>query len=505
MASAACKRKETGEIRFFPLRENPSFSGRKCSASASSASSSSTTESDQWRQCGSDRMVKNELDAARALADLSQMAPIEARGQDEKWGNKGRRSRKRAVEELKVVLEQGKDDLPGPRPAPGLDVLSSKLPKPLDPIQNQPLEVYQWRKKVCQHIERKSGQVDSTFPKSCPNRSRTGMSFCRGKSKQNLSEAEKEAKRLRRVLANRESARQTILRRQEKELVMKEYQLLKDRNKYLKFQVAKTIKGESAAGIKTESEETPFEAISTHGETLLSMQLQSPAYNRSAFMPFFWPSLYPLQTHPFPQNTTESKDLAATYMAHRWGSGHDPICMPRMRSNMLPYPWFFPPLHHWCGPYPCDPHTCKENDENSVEGQCNMGRSSISRGKMKKASFLIDGWGMSISTEANTKRENASNNIIEGESQTLEHYTKSMVNKLNTINALQPTSTVKCESVLETNLNFKEAVSSGKLQETSIYQSRKSVDPSTAAEARKRRKELTKLKNHHNRQFQLPS
>ncbi|XP_058087316.1 uncharacterized protein LOC131234445 isoform X4 [Magnolia sinica] len=452
MASAACKRKETGEIRFFPLRENPSFSGRKCSASASSASSSSTTESDQWRQCGSDRMVKNELDAARALADLSQMAPIEARGQDEKWGNKGRRSRKRAVEELKVVLEQGKDDLPGPRPAPGLDVLSSKLPKPLDPIQ-----------------------------------------------------AEKEAKRLRRVLANRESARQTILRRQEKELVMKEYQLLKDRNKYLKFQVAKTIKGESAAGIKTESEETPFEAISTHGETLLSMQLQSPAYNRSAFMPFFWPSLYPLQTHPFPQNTTESKDLAATYMAHRWGSGHDPICMPRMRSNMLPYPWFFPPLHHWCGPYPCDPHTCKENDENSVEGQCNMGRSSISRGKMKKASFLIDGWGMSISTEANTKRENASNNIIEGESQTLEHYTKSMVNKLNTINALQPTSTVKCESVLETNLNFKEAVSSGKLQETSIYQSRKSVDPSTAAEARKRRKELTKLKNHHNRQFQLPS
>ncbi|CAN6349013.1 unnamed protein product [Urochloa humidicola] len=73
-----------------------------------------------------------------------------------------------------------------------------------------------------------------------------------------LTEAEKEAKRLRRVLANRESARQTILRRQairdelarkvadlssenetikkEKDLVMKEYLSLKETNKQLKAQ-----------------------------------------------------------------------------------------------------------------------------------------------------------------------------------------------------------------------------------------------------------------------------
>ncbi|KAG2623066.1 hypothetical protein PVAP13_3KG028800 [Panicum virgatum] len=74
-----------------------------------------------------------------------------------------------------------------------------------------------------------------------------------------LTEAEKEAKRLRRVLANRESARQTILRRQairdelarkvadlssenetikkEKDLVMKEYLSLKETNKQLKAQI----------------------------------------------------------------------------------------------------------------------------------------------------------------------------------------------------------------------------------------------------------------------------
>ncbi|KAF7043418.1 hypothetical protein CFC21_052779 [Triticum aestivum] len=79
-----------------------------------------------------------------------------------------------------------------------------------------------------------------------------------------LTEAEKEAKRLRRVLANRESARQTILRRQairdelarkvadlasqnenmkkEKDKVLEQYLTLKETNKQLKQQVAKTTK-----------------------------------------------------------------------------------------------------------------------------------------------------------------------------------------------------------------------------------------------------------------------
>ncbi|XP_066357662.1 transcription factor HY5-like [Miscanthus floridulus] len=73
-----------------------------------------------------------------------------------------------------------------------------------------------------------------------------------------LTEAEKEEKRLRRVLANRESARQTILRRQairdelerkvadlssqnetmkkEKDVVMEEYLSLKETNEHLKAQ-----------------------------------------------------------------------------------------------------------------------------------------------------------------------------------------------------------------------------------------------------------------------------
>ncbi|KAL6906104.1 hypothetical protein ACP4OV_003705 [Aristida adscensionis] len=80
-----------------------------------------------------------------------------------------------------------------------------------------------------------------------------------------LTEAEKEAKRLRRVLANRESARQTILRRQairdelarkvadlssqnetmkkEKDMVMKEYLSLKETNRQLKAQQQEAHQG----------------------------------------------------------------------------------------------------------------------------------------------------------------------------------------------------------------------------------------------------------------------
>ncbi|RWW37504.1 hypothetical protein BHE74_00057369, partial [Ensete ventricosum] len=79
------------------------------------------------------------------------------------------------------------------------------------------------------------------------------------RSKQNLTEAEKEQRRLRRVMANRESARQTIRRRQAlrvelmrkvaelslenekmkmvKDMAMREYLSLRETNEQLKDQV----------------------------------------------------------------------------------------------------------------------------------------------------------------------------------------------------------------------------------------------------------------------------
>ncbi|XP_020212592.1 uncharacterized protein LOC109797089 isoform X3 [Cajanus cajan] len=97
------------------------------------------------------------------------------------------------------------------------------------------------------------------------------------KSRRNLTEEEKEARRVRRILANRESARQTIRRRQalceelnrkaatlvvenqnlkrEKELALKEYQSLETTNKHLKAQIAMSI--------NTEVEKAPVEPESS--------------------------------------------------------------------------------------------------------------------------------------------------------------------------------------------------------------------------------------------------
>ncbi|KAG4393921.1 hypothetical protein GLYMA_03G193300v4 [Glycine max] len=100
------------------------------------------------------------------------------------------------------------------------------------------------------------------------------------KSRRNLTEEEKEVRRIRRILANRESARQTIRRRQalceeltrkaaslvvenenlkrEKQLALNEYQSLETTNKHLKAQIAKSI--------NTEVEKTPVEPGSSVAE-----------------------------------------------------------------------------------------------------------------------------------------------------------------------------------------------------------------------------------------------
>ncbi|KAL3839792.1 hypothetical protein ACJIZ3_024383 [Penstemon smallii] len=124
------------------------------------------------------------------------------------------------------------------------------------------------------------------------------------KSRQSLNEAEKEERRLRRILANRESARQTIRRRKavflelttkaaelseenenlkkKKELAVKEYNTLKTRNEFLKAQMAK-IKHEEP----NSSSSTP-NFLRDHQPSLV---------------PCFWPSdvfqfQYPPQFHP---------------------------------------------------------------------------------------------------------------------------------------------------------------------------------------------------------------
>ncbi|KAK4725157.1 hypothetical protein R3W88_027936 [Solanum pinnatisectum] len=113
-------------------------------------------------------------------------------------------------------------------------------------------------------------------------------------SRQELTEAEKEERRMRRVLANRESAKRTIHRRQAmreemrrkaddlalenenlkkiKELAAAEYKFLKNKNNNLRMQIAKNV--------ETEVEETDDDSKSTLVETLTSTASTTSLHNQ---------------------------------------------------------------------------------------------------------------------------------------------------------------------------------------------------------------------------------
>ncbi|KAL7137409.1 hypothetical protein ABFS83_10G090200 [Erythranthe nasuta] len=125
-----------------------------------------------------------------------------------------------------------------------------------------------------------------------------------------LTEAEKQARKLHRVLANRESARQTIRRRQalylelagkaaylseeneslkkEKEVAAKEYNSLKDRNEVLKAELAKLKKAEQLRGPQ-EDPNTSSSSRPDESSSATSIYL----HNRPSVVPCFWPSLFP--------------------------------------------------------------------------------------------------------------------------------------------------------------------------------------------------------------------
>ncbi|KAG1369713.1 hypothetical protein COCNU_15G000790 [Cocos nucifera] len=195
--------------------------------------------SDRWaclprEQWGRDPIVEMELDAAQARAE---MAILEEQG-NKRIENHGSPSTSREHEHLVGDYQEDNEAVK-------------------DAME-----------------ERKGGQQSSEWPKADITCSTSHTPFS-SRVRQNLTEAEKEAKRMRRILANRESARQTIRRRQvireqltkkfadlslknknmkmEKELVMKEYLSLKDANHQLKEQVwslvsSSDVKGGPVAG-----------------------------------------------------------------------------------------------------------------------------------------------------------------------------------------------------------------------------------------------------------------
>ncbi|KAJ4850694.1 hypothetical protein Tsubulata_005801 [Turnera subulata] len=496
---------------------------------ASASSSGSTTSSGEQLEA-----ADREMEAAEALADLAHLAVRESGAASAaEWGSKGKRAKKRVKSE-----SPSSDSLLNP-------VTPSLLPYP-DLALDQTIVHRQNGDPSCGNLvinpPKAEPDVDLSKPAlTCP---RNYPSFGGGRSRQNLSEAEKEARRLRRILANRESARQTIRRRQalcdelakkaadltcenqnlkrEKELALKEFQSLEITNKHLKAQMAKVI--------KAEMESSPGELMSSRVE-LPSTATNCPLflYNHHPFSPLCWRPI--VQSSNPVQSCHGAQDVITMQSnIHVPSNGKlDPCQQPaekpintngvRTPLYILPCPWFFPvpdtggALHQPCfglkhqgGSSAHDPCSGSSSSKTAVlgESQC----SSLPVRVKSETTSLVE------HRIINDLNETPAGFSLDGDGQSAGPQPKEM-----TFAPLPPSSIshkvgVKNESGPEySNCSPNDVCAKasrgdtcllGKRQDLFKFPSKKAAgDAVAAAEARRRRKELTKLKNLHGRQCRM--
>ncbi|KAL1545724.1 hypothetical protein AAHA92_22415 [Salvia divinorum] len=216
------------------------------------------------------------------------------------------------------------------------------------------------------------------------------------KLRRKLTEAEKEERKLRHIMANRESARQTIRRRQamhmelnkkaadeleenenlkkRKELMVEVFNSLKGRNTFLKAHLAEARK--VAAGV-TEEEPNSSEAEKTCSATAMTpMFLQN--HPPPSLVPYFWPPITP-SSDAFPFQCTSHPHPLQFPM-------NTPPCLHQGQELstvtplfIVPVPWVLPLLAHsstdgtnthYCGKCLCsDAKMSEDNNKKSCSNQ----------------------------------------------------------------------------------------------------------------------------------------
>ncbi|KAK2655164.1 hypothetical protein Ddye_008216 [Dipteronia dyeriana] len=506
-----------------------------CSVSGSSSSSSLPSSAAGVVE---DRMVEMELEAAEALADLAHLAMRET-GTPEtanNWGNKGKRVRKRVKSE-------------SPSSHSGLDLnLLDPATRSSDPADDQAIMDQQQDQTMHNNViialikTEEAAESLKPSPSCTPRYTSTGG----GRSRQNLTEAEKEERRIRRILANRESARQTIRRRQalceeltrkatelvqeneylkrvhstlflkEKELAVKDYQSLETINKHLKAQVA-------AKAIKTE---VGGELKSVNLEKSTSQPANFPLllYNHHPFSPLGWP---PVVQSQHPVHLQQGTQNAITIPSSIPNTGNlDPSHEQENHRNinstgaplyLLPCPWYFPLHDNVNGFHAHQPTYGLKNTQDETSMRNGEGTSSSSRSiahvenhplsmpkKIKNEAFgsmdartindlkvisvgcLPDGGGLHTGSHPREAKLTHAPLCSVGGAFIVRH---------ENAHAHHTDCTCKAEDIA--------SVLPDKKQEPVSCPSKNLVDAGAAAKARKRRKELTKLKNLHGRQCRM--
>ncbi|CAI0408235.1 unnamed protein product [Linum tenue] len=460
------------------------WSSNSAAASSSTAASSSASSSSSFSSAaaaGVDRMVRVELEAAEALADLAHLAMREGGGSPSKWGSKGKRAKKRV-----------KSESPPPPPTH-----HSALNTVLDSVQDLPpdqpaAEDFQQQQPVCGSetiaiSPVKPEKSADLLHKRCGARS--FPPFGGGRSRQVLTEAEKEARRLRRILANRESARQTIRRRQalceeltrkaaclavenenlkrEKELALKEQESLETTNRQLKSQMAKAIKAVVVEEAGVELKQSWFQMPNHHQPANCQMLF----YNQHAFAPFCWPPI--VQSQEAQETSTNTNARTSLYL--------------------MSCPWFLPVADNSANAqhHPQSSHDFKHFHNvvaTTVDDQCSGGTSIPQKVESEAAEVMvIDDLNEIPVGDRGGEYDGQQDEVIFAPS-----VAPSSIDGVKSEIDLQSCSGAGDGAKLKAGLTCDHNIFS--------FSSKKLVDAAAATVARRRRKELTRLKNLHGRQ-----
>uniref|UniRef100_A0A6N2K6S3 BZIP domain-containing protein n=1 Tax=Salix viminalis TaxID=40686 RepID=A0A6N2K6S3_SALVM len=421
-----------------------------------------------------------ELEAAEALADLAHSAMRESSGIE--WGSKGKRARKRARAESDSVSTCS--DLPRDRAAVDAQPIHRNAVKPA------------------------KQELDADVPKSSPSCATSYPSYGNWQA---LCEE------LTRKAADLSWENENL--KKEKELALKNYQSLETTNKHLKAQMAKQIKAEMEA--------SPRDLKSAHADIPTTAPTNCPllVYNQHAFSPQCWPSINqssnPIQSH----YTTENAIVIPSNLPIPTNGTHDSsqlqhetsviVSGPRTPLYVVTCPWFFPGPDHGNGLHAQPSFSFKQRQDGTSLNNLCRGSSS------PKAAAPMENWHSSISIKV--KSETASSEefrVINDLNETPVGLTLDEGGQCEMIlTPVPPTSVTPAIAVKNeagpkseyafgangicTKANQLRYVLPEKNQDPLKFPSKKLVDAASAAEARRRRKELTKLKNLHGRQCRL--
>lgn len=309
----------------------------------------------------------------------------------------------------------------------------------------------------------------------------------------------------------------------EKGVAMKEYDSLRSANESLKALITNIMK------VEVEETQEVLKLSDTEIPTSPSTNCPVYVYNQPSLLPLIWPAIIPpsnvVQLQCVPQNGIAIPSQVPVLTSDEPYSSPEQGNLIRINVSgtpfyVLPCPWLFPLSHHANGIHP------QSFDLPDKQNEVLLNNQSRASSSTKTIAHIENHHGfpsMKMRSEASNSAEPVPANNLhknpfsllpDGDGQHLGPQSRGVLMPAP-LSHVRPAVTVEHENISWPKLSCQLVGTSAAPgydakgipetnQEPVVCPSKKQMDADAAAEARKRRKEITNLKNLQYRQFRMP-